>query len=132
RSSGYCTFTHDGGPAQPDQFNPRRRKERKMGLNVSVYRNKGGGVSTNGGISWKADSLRLVNVEGPAEPNDDTPAAMLVKENIPGALKIVRAVLVGQDWVEYTNPNQYGPMFGGNYAATSDSKFDEASSDLLG
>jgi len=73
--------------------------------------------------------LCLVNVDGPAKPSPEQPAALLVKGNMPGLVKIVPAVL--------DDKNQYSPeprwvMMGGNYAATSDSRFHEAVRKITG
>lgn len=99
-----------------------------MGLIVHVYRDSLGDC-TNGGISSKANSLCLVNVEGPFSPNAQTPAAMLVRGNGPGIAKIVPAV-----WCEIGeyNPETRWVMMGGNYAATSDSRFREAVEKITG
>ena len=93
-----------------------------MGLYVSVYRFPLADA-TLGGISSKANGLCLVNVEGPSKPDDRNPAAMLVSGNGKGLVKIVPA--------EYAEIGEYIPkpgwaMMGGNYAATSDSRFHRA------
>jgi len=120
-----------------------------MGLHVNVYRSALGDC-TNGGISSTPPCLCLVNVKGPSNPNENAPAAMLVAGNIAGTLRIVPAAFVprtnigmvltvggviqqeqrGQlgDWKEA--PGWF--MMGGNYAATSDSRFSEACARLLG
>ena len=104
-----------------------------MGLHIHVYRSNLGD-STNNGISAKADQLCLVNVEGPFEPSNLHPAAMLVPGNLDGTLKIVPAGCYQNketrnfEW--HPVPGWY--MAGGNYAATSDSRFSEACEKLLG
>jgi hypothetical protein len=49
---------------------------------------------------------------------------------VPGSLKLVPAVRVGGEWprtyVAKGSDDLCGPMFGGNYADTSDSRFGEA------
>lgn len=94
-----------------------------MGLLVEVYRTKDLPDCTNNGISSRVGGLCLVNVQGPFSPHRDAPAAMLVKGNGPGLVKIVPAV-----WCEIGeyNPDPRWCMMGGNYAATSDSRFHEA------
>ncbi len=98
-----------------------------MGLHVSVYRWNLGDC-TNHGISSKADGLTIVNIDGPSTPMPGQPAAMLVlgPYNTP---RIVPAI--------YSEIGEYIPeprwtMMGGNYAATSDSRFGEALKKLLG
>ena len=95
-----------------------------MGLFVSVYKNPMGDC-TLGGISSQVEDLCLVNVDGPFQPDHRAPAALLVKGNGPGLVKIVPAMPDGHrvgNWV----PRTEWCMMGGNYAATSDSRFHEA------
>jgi hypothetical protein len=92
-----------------------------MGMLVSVYRTDMD--CTNDGISSKAKNLCVVNVSGPFTPNDTTPAAILEKSKH-GVVRLVPAVLNEQtlQW----EPTGYWVMNGGNFAATSDSRFREA------
>jgi len=87
-----------------------------MGLLVFVYRDASGGDYTNGGISSKVDQLTLINVEGPHEPSDAAPAAMLNK----GPLGSMNITPVDKP------AGVVGPMSGGNFAACSDSRFGKA------
>lgn len=112
-----------------------------MGLSVSVFRCRRkhfDGDCSNGGISAEALNICLVNVEGPSEPNHETPAAMLVDWRPFGQavgdrlVKIVPAELVEGKWQQLDRPNANGPMFGGNYAGCSDSRFSEAIERSLG
>jgi hypothetical protein len=112
-----------------------------MGLTVSVYRRElrhFNGDCSNGGISANALDLCLVNVEGPDRPNDETPAALLVDWRPFGQdvgrrlVKIVAAELVDGEWKQLRKPTMNGPMFGGNYAGCSDSRFNEAVEKSLG
>lgn len=89
-----------------------------MGLLVTVYRNPEYDA-TGGGISAKVNQICLVNVPGPFAPRADAPAAVL-ESHVPGCLRVRFLECVGR------------PMMGGNYAATSDSRFGEACRDLLG
>jgi hypothetical protein len=95
-----------------------------MGLNVSVYRDTSHNVDcTLNGVTSRFSRLNVVNVDGPFEPREDCPAVMLVKGNLPGTVKIVPvAELDKGSWT----------MFGGNYAATSDSRFNEAIEKITG
>jgi len=99
-----------------------------MGLIADIYRNRRGDFS-NGGISGKADQVVIVNLPGPFEPDEDTPAVRLVRGNIPGTVKIVPAVkTLGGGWTTMYRDGEktIGPMAGGCYVATSDSRFRDA------
>jgi hypothetical protein len=85
---------------------------RNMGLHIDVFRASQGGSHidcTMDGISSKADQLCIVNVPGPCNPSDAIPAAMLVKGNVPGTVKIVPAVKPGNEWIE-TRRNAVKPL----------------------
>jgi len=99
-----------------------------MGLHVSVYRFPLG-ECTLGGISSKATDLCLVNVDGPFSPDEKCPAAMLVPGNGRGLVKIVPAVLDANK--RYSQDPRW-VMMGGNYAATSDSRFHRAVEKITG
>lgn len=93
-----------------------------MGLNVQVYRDNLGDC-TNGGASATADAVCVINMDGPFNPSADRPAFKL----IPGAFSGT-AVLVPVDRPE----GMIGPMFGGNMAHSSDSRFSKAVENLTG
>jgi len=63
--------------------------------------------------------VTVTNLPGPFEPSDDAPAARLARG--PGGDRII----VPDDDERY-GPPRYGPMFGGTYAATSDSRYSQA------
>jgi hypothetical protein len=90
-----------------------------MGLTVSVMRQAEFGDCSNNGVSARFSRLTLINVEGPFDPREDAPAAKL-EQHRPGCLRVVPVGVDG--W----------KMFGGNYAACSDSRFSEACEELLG
>jgi hypothetical protein len=90
-----------------------------MGLTVDIYRNPLGDC-TNGGISSKVKKLCVINVDGPCEPSEDCPAVVL-KNHVPGCLRLVPP-----------DHDKKWYQFGGNYGATSDSRFTEACEKLLG
>lgn len=96
-----------------------------MGMIVSVYRADRGDC-TNGGMSAFATKLCLVNVDGPFEPSYDIPAAILTTNNVGNPVIKPARQDVGCPWT--VQPGWF--MFGGNYAATSDSRFSEAVSKL--
>lgn len=107
------------------------------GLSVSVYRSAGIGDCTNGGISSGADKLILVGVirggefeplprgSQVFEPRPDAPAVVLVESRLPAKY--------GPHLEPYEPgpASHVGPMFGGNYAASSDSRWSELG-DLFG
>ena len=93
-----------------------------MGLLVDVYRSAGSDC-TNGGISSRYDSLCVMNVDGPFEPSERACAVMLVNGSY-GSKHIRPAKLVAGEWVA-DRDKWY--MAGGNFAATSDSRFSEFS-----
>jgi len=100
-----------------------------MGLLVSVYKNLVRDC-TAGGISSHATELLLVNVDGPTANNHAAyPKALLVKGNGTGLVKIVPAYCteIGE-W----RPAACWAMMGGNYAATSDSRFHDAVRKIIG
>lgn len=111
-----------------------------MGLHVWTYRSQpskwlADNDCTNGGISRDARGLCLVNVEGPFEPDDDFPAAMLVSNNVFGddvGRRLVKVVPAHRlESGEYVAEGRW-TMFGGNFASTCDSRFREAVEGLLG
>lgn len=90
-----------------------------MGLRVQVYRH-GTIDCTNGGISSKADYLTVMNIEGPFQPCEEAPAVLL-ENHVYKSLRIIPAE-------KHKSENAYVAvkdhrMAGGNYAATSDSRF---------
>jgi hypothetical protein len=89
-----------------------------MGLLVSIYRSD---YDSTMNVFKGKRQVTLTNVSGPFEPTEDAPAAKLVQ----GYGKT--AIIVPED--EYTDGAQ---MFGGTYAATSDSRFSEAVKALSG
>lgn len=100
-----------------------------MGLTVSVFHNPLGDC-TNNGISSQDTDLLLVNVSGPTDNHHmGYKKAMLVKGNVRGCVKVVPAV-----WAEIGEwiPDPRWCMMGGNYAATSDSRFHEAVRKIIG
>jgi hypothetical protein len=101
-----------------------------MGINISVYRDADGRDCSMNGISSRFSRLCVVNADGPFEPKDDCPA-VLMQNHFRGCVRLVPAKLVDGKWVEIDGPG-VGPMFGGNFGAHSDSRFNELASKLLG
>lgn len=96
-----------------------------MGLLSYVYRSSLGGDCTNGGISsGQIRGLCLVNVDGPFDPSDDFPPALLeiyrpFADQTRRFLRVVPAELEHGRW----KPRGGWWMMGGNYCASSDSRF---------
>lgn len=94
-----------------------------MGLSVSVYR-WGLGDCTNGGESAEVGSLCVVNIPGPFNPGPGHPAFELVQGPGGQGHAILRP-LQGRS-------GMVGPMFGGNFGYSSDSRFSEAVREVTG
>lgn len=99
-----------------------------MGLILSVYRDASGVDCTAGGISSNHTDLTAINVEGPFEPTQDRPPVIL-ENHYKNAVRIVPA---GPDGKALKLATHAGPMFGGNFATTSDSRLGEAIEKLVG
>lgn len=94
-----------------------------MGLHVNVYKS-GDYDCTAGGESSYVKGFTVVNCDGPFEPSEDYPAAVIVKQKFGFGCSLK---LVPESKVDHG-----GTMFGGNYASTSDSRFGQACRDLIG
>lgn len=103
-----------------------------MGLPVDLYSNARYRACANGGVTERYDRFVVVNIPGPFEPADDAPALLLVPGNLRGYAKLVAAVSVNGGWFEKRPEGMIGPMMGGNYAGTSDSRFREAVEKITG
>jgi len=102
-----------------------------MGLLINVFTMKPDDSSsfsgidcTNGGMSSKATTLLVENVEGPFEPEDYSEYPVVVLET--GPYDTARIVLK-----EFVDAKKWY-MFGGNYAGTSDSRFNKAVEEITG
>jgi hypothetical protein len=92
---------------------------------VDVFKN-GFQDCTGGGWSSKHKTVTVVNVDGPTDEAAPTEAFALVPGPT-GQPILVPAVKTGDDEYQGFKPEWLvGPMFGGNYAGTSDSRFGEA------
>tara|TARA_B100000131_G_scaffold322233_1_gene375502 strand:- start:81 stop:410 length:330 start_codon:yes stop_codon:yes gene_type:complete len=93
-----------------------------MGLHVYIYKCEEFSDCTNGGVSSspKVKGFTLTNIEGPHEPSESFPAAKLKKGHL-------NSVHIKPAWNEDEHT-----MFGGNYAASSDSRLSKAMDDLVG
>jgi len=87
-------------------------------LPVSVYRNADGTDCTNDGVSSRFRALLIVCPDGFIDVDENNPP-----ENL---CKVVKRHLFGRDIYHVepvSRPTGAGWMMGGNYAATSDSRF---------
>jgi len=93
-----------------------------MGMIVSVYTNKmNRGDSSCNGVTNRFDMLCVTNVDGPFKPTDSCPAVRLEPGVFPGTVVITPLEVNGKS-----------RMFGGNYAATSDSRWCRAVEQITG
>lgn len=103
-----------------------------MGLHASIYRSVMRDC-TNQGISYQRADVTIVNASGPFQPSDDAPAVLLVPGHLEGGVHAVPAELNDDgEWAPMRKPDHVGPMAGGNYIATSDSRFGELASSICG
>ncbi len=92
-----------------------------MGLLISIYKNtRYGDCTLNGVSSRKIKGLCITNIDAPFEPDEDYPPAKL-EENAFNSVRIVPEECEGK-W----------SMMGGNYGASSDSRFAEKIEEILG
>jgi hypothetical protein len=94
-----------------------------MGLIVDVLRSAGQDC-TNNGLSRHFNSLLVTNVDGPFDGHD-RPRVHLVAGSLPGTVKLIPETDALSDNPRWT-------MFGGNYAATSDSRWCRAVDRIAG
>ena len=94
-----------------------------MGLILDLYRSS---YDSELNAFHGKREITLVNADGPFEPTDDRPAARLTTNAFGDP--IIVADLIDETGLE----PMVGPMFGGTYAATSDSRFGQAMSDVAG
>lgn len=94
-----------------------------MGLTVEILR---GSYNSSRNVFRNASHITLVNVDGPFEPTPQRPAARIEKGPL-GTLRIVP-----EDYSEFDDLGAGFLIFGGTYAATSDSRFHNAITSLGG
>ena len=94
-----------------------------MPMLIYIYKNNLGDCTNNGVSSRDIKGLCLTNVDGPFEPCKDYPKAELVLQDFGygKSVKIVPHEVIDKN-----------PMFGGNFGETSDSRFSEKVSEMLG
>lgn len=133
-----------------------------MGLIAEIFKHPMFAMCSAGGVSETFDKLTLVNVDGPFDPTPDRPAALLLPGNVSGTAKVVPAESVrtcvtcgarageggvaepicndngrggGHRYVDHwraLSPGGAGPMAGGAFVHTSDSRFSRAVEDVVG
>lgn len=84
-----------------------------MGLRVDIYRDR---YDSELNAFHGFDTVTVENIPGPFEPSDDAPAAVLTRNALGNPVITPRDLPV----------NMAGPMFGGTYAASSDSRYARA------
>jgi hypothetical protein len=100
-----------------------------MGMLIEVYRNNLGD-STNNGISFRVNTLNVVNVDGPFTPAiDDADVVILEKGPMDTARLLPAAYNAENDRWEALKGL---PMFGGNYGGTCDARFIDAVRGITG
>jgi hypothetical protein len=97
-----------------------------MGLTASIYVNKEPGYEncSNGGISSRFNQVCIVNAEGPSQPRPDCPA-VIIETHVKGIVRAIPAQNVQGEWRAVEMAHCVGPMAGGAFIATSDSRFGE-------
>lgn len=84
-----------------------------MGLHVSIYRSD---YDCELNVFYGKKNVTIINVDGPFEPTEDSPAAILKDGHVAGSKIIVPAD-------EYKDGVQ---MSGGTFASSCDSRFSRA------
>lgn len=87
-----------------------------MGLIVSIYRDN---YDSTSNVFHGRSRIVVVNADGPFEPSDDMPAAMIASNAL------------GNPIIRPADMNAR-PVFGGTYGCTSDSRFREAQAAVTG
>lgn len=92
----------------------------QSGLVVFVYRDARGSDCTNGGVTSKFDHMVLIDpkIRAPFTVSNTCPGLKLVRRNFGGS-EYIHAEPLEQP------KGRVGPMFGGNYISSSDSRFRE-------
>ena len=104
-----------------------------MGLTAGIFVTKEPGYEncSNGGISSKFKQVCIVNADGPSEPQPDCPA-VIIESHYRGIVRAIPAQLVGGHWRAVEMSHCVGPMAGGAFIHTSDSRFGELVEKLIG
>ena len=104
-----------------------------MGMIASIYRSD---YDCHLNAFHGSKQVCVVNVEGPFEPNDRKPAAMLIPHNCFGDEIGKRMAIIvpckKNDKDEWEPIPSWERMFGGSFCDTSDSRFSQAVRGMLG
>lgn len=85
-----------------------------MGLHADIYESKSIGNCSNNGVSSRFKTVTIINMDGPFDPSDNAPAVLLQWNGDYPYL-----IPVGPE----ANVRGVGPMAGGAFAYSSDSRF---------
>lgn len=102
-----------------------------MGLTLHIYKS-GLGDCSNGGISGRCDEVVCVNAVGPDEPDENRPPVLLIPGALMGTARCVPAYQDAKGRYVYGSVDLIGPMMGGCYVSTSDSRFSEKVEEIVG
>lgn len=94
-----------------------------MALQLNIYRDS---WNDSANVFYGRERITVINIPGPFEPQLGEAVALL-ERHAPDACRLVPAKLIGSEW----KPLE-GMSFGGTYAATSDSRYEETMRELLG
>jgi hypothetical protein len=95
-----------------------------MGIRASIYRDDFQPTSNN--LFGSVNDLTIVNAEGPFQPDEEAPAAIIMCQPNGGTRYVAPAMLNDEgEWVELVD-NRCGGMAGGAFVASSDSRFRKA------
>lgn len=102
-----------------------------MGILANVYRNATFGDASNDGVSSRYDTVCVVNVPGPFDPEPGHPPFLLIGH--PTMKGIVRAVPAYKtaragEWL----PVPLHHSFGGNFLYSSDGRFSRKAEEITG
>ena len=100
-----------------------------MGILADIYR---GDYDCEVNACYGKERVCIVNAEGPFKPNADTPPVLILAGHVPGAVRAAPAVEENGEWYEAKPDGYAGPMMGGTYIATSDSRFNDLIAQITG
>lgn len=92
-----------------------------MGINVRIYR-QAKGTPDDDRLSQKCETLCVTNVPGPFKPADESPAAVLIRQETGNLIIVPQEVLDSGKWF----------TCGGSYAYVSDQRFTDVVEELSG
>ncbi len=101
-----------------------------MGLIADLYKHKGMTFAGPDGLSAAVDEVVVVNCDGPFEPADHRPAVLIVPNKYGDPIAVPAVLDDAGHWVPARPEGTVGPMMGGCYIATSDSRFKRLSAML--